>query len=243
MTTGKSMRIATAVLAIALMVGSVAETAAQSALGTVVTLTGYFLNGQTLTPVEANYTVIDGQGKKIGPSSKSNQTDGYLQTGLKPGENYVIRVEDPRYFRQEFRVDIPATGKYLEMSKDFVVRTMEAGRTVAIAPSPFDLKKVTLKTGAEDDLGEMVKILVMNPGTNVEFVCYPDIEGTPDAIQKISSGRAESLKKFFVSKGISAGRISVRAVSSTDPIDPPPIRKAAKGKRYVGPVYMVITKV
>ena len=83
----------------------------------------------------------------------------------------------------------------------------------------------------------------MNPGTNVEFVCYPDVEGSADVIQKISSGRAESLKKFFVSKGISAGRVSVRAVSSTDPIDPPPIRKAAKGKRYIGPVYMVITKV
>ncbi|MBK9183960.1 MAG: hypothetical protein IPM83_12785 [Ignavibacteria bacterium] len=59
----------------------------------------------------------------------------------------------PRYFRQEFRVDIPATGKYLEISKDFVVRTSEAGRTIAIAPSPFDLKKTTLKTGADEDLG------------------------------------------------------------------------------------------
>ena len=78
---------------------------------------------------------------------------------------------------------------------------------------------------------------------NVEFVCYPDAEGSADVIQKISAGRAESLKKFVVAKGVSAGRVSVRAVSSTDPIDPPPIRKAAKGKRYVGPVYMVITKI
>ena len=238
-----SMHIIKTMFIVALVVGTSVAVSAQSALGTVVTLTGYFLSGQSLTPVEANYSVIDGQGKKIGPSSKSNQTDGYLQTGLKPGESYMIRVEDPRYFRQEFRVDIPATGKYLEISKDFVVRAMETGRTVAISPSPFDLKKVVLKTGADDDLSEFVKILIMNPGTNVEFVCYPDVEGSADVIQKISSGRAESLKKFFVAKGVSAGRVSVRAVSSTDPIDPPPIRKAAKGKRYIGPVYMVITKV
>ncbi|MBC8125141.1 MAG: hypothetical protein H7X70_05360 [Candidatus Kapabacteria bacterium] len=238
-----SMRIIKTMFIVALVAGSSVVVSAQSALGTVVTLTGFFLSGQSLTPVEANYSVLDFQGKKIGPSSKSNQTDGYLQTGLKPGESYMIRVEDPRYFRQEFRVDIPATGKYLEISKDFVVRAMETGRTVAIAPSPFDLKKVVLKTGAEDDLSEFVKILIMNPGTNVEFVCYPDVEASADVVQKISSGRAESLKKFFVSKGISAGRVSVRAVSSTDPIDPPPIRKAAKGKRYIGPVYMVITKV
>ncbi|MBK6761516.1 MAG: OmpA family protein [Ignavibacteria bacterium] len=243
MTPMTSMRFITTVATIALLFCSNIAVTAQSALGTVVTLTGYFLNAHTLTPVEANYIVIDAQGKKLGQTSKSNPTDGYLQTGLKPGESYVIRIEDPRYFRQEFRVDIPATGKYLEISKDFVVRTSEAGRTIAIAPSPFDLKKTTLKTGADEDLGEMAKVLIMNPGTNVELVCYPDVEGTADATQKLSSARAEAIKKFFVSKGVSAGRISVRAVSTTDPIDPPPIRKAAKGKRYIGPVYMVITKV
>ena len=238
-----SMRIMKTMFIVALVVGSSIVVSAQSALGSVVTLAGYFLSGQSLTPAEVNYSLIDNQGKKIGQSSKSNPTEGYLQTGLKPGESYIIRVEDPRYFRQEFRVDVPATGKYLEISKDFVVRAMETGHTVAITPSPFDLKKAVLKTGAEDDLSEFVKILIMNPATNVEFVCYPDAEGSADVIQKISAGRAESLKKFVVAKGVSAGRVSVRAVSSTDPIDPPPIRKAAKGKRYVGPVYMVITKI
>jgi len=237
------MSAATIVASIILLsIGSISASA-QSAVGTVVTIAGYFLSAQSLTPVEANYIVIDGQAKKIGQASKSSARDGYLQTGLKPGESYTIRVEDPRYFKQEFRVDIPSTGKYLEISKDFVVRAMETGRTITVAPSPFDLKKTVLKTGSDEDLGEFAKVLILNPGTNIELVCYPDQEGTSDAVQKLSSARAEALKKFFVSKGVSAGRISVRAVSTTDPIDPPPIRKAAKGKRYVGPVYLVVTKI
>ncbi|HLP29485.1 MAG TPA: hypothetical protein VK147_12650, partial [Candidatus Didemnitutus sp.] len=122
MTPTRTMRIITTIATVVLLFGGSVAATAQSALGTVVTLTGYFLNGQTLTPVEASYVVIDAQGKKLGQTSKSNPNDGYLQTGLKPGESYVIRVEDPRYFRQEFRVDIPSTGKYLEISKDFVVR-------------------------------------------------------------------------------------------------------------------------
>jgi outer membrane protein OmpA-like peptidoglycan-associated protein len=243
MNTTKNMRIISVAAAAAFFLAAAIGASAQSAIGTVVTLTGYFLSAQTLTPVEANYIVIDSKGKKVGSSFKSNSTDGYLQTGLKPGESYIIRVEDPRYFRQEFRVEIPSTSKYLEMSKDFVVRAMEAGRTITVSPAPFDLKKTNLKTGAEDDLADIASVLVMNPGANIEIVCYPDVEGTADAVQKISSGRAESLKRFLVSKGVSAGRISIRAVSTTDPIDPPPIRKAAKGKRYVGPTYIVITKV
>lgn len=238
-----TMSVATIVASIVLLSFGAVKLSAQSTVGTVVTIAGYFLNAQTLTPVEVHYIVIDGQAKKLGQTSKSSVKDGYLQTGLKPGESYIIRVEDPRYFKQEFRVDVPATGKYLEISKDFVVRTMETGRVVTISPSPFDVKKSVLKTGSEEDLDQFAKILILNQGTNVELVCYPDQEGVADAIQKMSSARADALKKFFVGKGVSAGRISVRAVSTTDPLDPPPIRKAAKGKRYVGPVYLVVTKI
>jgi len=216
---------------------------AQGAIGTVVTLTGYFVNASSLTPVEANYAVYDSQGKKVGQSFRSSATDGYLQTGLKAGQTYTIRVEDPRYFRQEFAIDIPATSKYLELSKDFVVRTMEAGRKIKVAPVPFDVKKSTLKAGAEDDLADLTRVLSMNPGANIEIVCYPDTEGAADAAQKLSQARAEALKAHFVAKGVSAARISIKAVTTVDPIDPPPIRPTAKGKRYVGPVYLVITKV
>ncbi len=238
-----SMKTIAIALALVAMVGSATVSRAQSAIGTVVTLTGYFLNAQTLTPVEANYVVLDDQGKKIGSAFKSSVADGYLQTGLKPGATYIIRVEDPRYFRQEYKVEIPSTGKYMEISKDFVVRAMVAGRTVAINPAPFELRKSALRPGAEDDLDEVTKILVMNPSANIEIVCYPDAEASAADIQKLSAARAESLKRFFVAKGVSASRISLRAVSTLDPIDPPPIRKAAKGKRYIGPSYLVITKV
>ena len=152
-------------------------------------------------------------------------------------------MEDPRYFRQEFVIDVPATSKYLELSKDFVVRTMEAGRRIKVSPVPFDVKKTALKTGAEDDLADLVRVLTMNPGTNIEIVCYPDTEGAADASQKLSQARADALKEHFVAKGVSAARISIKAVTAVDPIDPPPIRPTAKGKRYVGPVYLVITKV
>jgi len=215
---------------------------AQSAIGTVVTLTGYILNGNTLAPVESNYSLYDVNGKKIGQSSRSNAIDGYLQTGLKPGESYTIKIEDPRYFKQEFKVEIPKTSKYVEISKDFIVRPLESGRMITMAPGPFDVKKTDLKVGVESDINDMARMLIMNPSVNVDVLCYPDeeAEGTSS---RVSTDRGNALKAAFVRAGVSAERINVRVAPSTDPINPPPLRKGAKGKRYVGPVYLVITKV
>ncbi len=232
-----------ALIAIAVLAVSVAPASAQSAIGTVVTLTGYVLDHNTLLPVEANYSVYDGRNKKIGQSRRANPNDGYLVTGLKPGETYKIRIEDPRYFKEEFTVSIPQTGKYTEISKDFIVLKLETGKRLMISPSPFDLKKTSIKTGTEEDLREFAKILVMNPSVNIEIVCYPDEELPANRSMAISQERANALKGFLTQQGVGAGRVTVKVVKETDPLNPPPLRKGAKGKRYIGPVYVYITSV
>lgn len=214
---------------------------AQSAIGTVVTLSGYILNGNTLAPVESNYSLYDVNGKKVGQSNRSNAIEGYLVTGLRPGESYTIKIEDPRYFKQEFKVDIPKTSKYVEISKDFIARPLESGRTITVQPVPFDVKKTTLKVGMENDISDMARMLIMNPSVNVDVLCFPDEETV--GASNLSQMRGNALKAAFVKAGVSGERINVRASPGVDPINPPPLRKSAKGKRYVGPVYLVITKV
>lgn len=236
------MKNLTKIIAVVLVVTAMAIGAsAQSAIGTVVTLSGQILNGNTLAPVESNYSLYDVNGKKIGQSSRSNAIDGYLQTGLKPGETYTIKIEDPRYFKQEFKVDIPKTSKYVEISKDFIVRPLESGRKMVVQPGPFDVKKTTLKVGIENEINDMARMLIMNPSVNVDVLCYPDDETASG--NSVSQSRGDALKAAFVRAGVSAERINVRPASTVDPINPPPLRRGAKGKRYVGPVYLVITKV
>ena len=229
------------VLATAIMMPG--QLISQSAIGTVVTLTGYMLDQATLEPVESNYSVMDETGKKIGRSRKASATDGYLVTGLQPGKTYTIRVEDPRYFKQEYKLVLPSTNKYAEVSHDVVVQKMAAGKKLMVSPSPFDLKKTELKVGVEEDLREMAKILMMNPGVKIELICYPDEQLPANRSAEFSGARGESLKSFLEQQGVNGTRISVKRANSTDPLNPPPLRKGAKGKRYIGPVYMVITSV
>jgi outer membrane protein OmpA-like peptidoglycan-associated protein len=235
-------RIATIAIALLCVAGTV-QLSAQSAICTVITLTGQMLNANTLTAVECSYGLYDATGKKVGQTNRSSASDGYLVTGLRPGESYTIRIEDPRYFKQEYKIDLPKTSKYAEISKDFTVKPMEAGRSLTLAPNPFDVKKSTLKVGAEEVLDDIAKLLIMNPSVSVDIVCYPDADGSADQIQKVSTDRGGAIKAYFMKIGIGAQRVTVRPVSSTDPINPPPIKKGAKGKRYVGAVYVVVTKV
>lgn len=213
-----------------------------STIGTVVTLTGFMLNGNTLNPVEANYAVYE-NGKKVGQSRKSNAVDGFLVTGLKPGGSYTMKIEDPRYFRQEFPISLPQTSKYAEISKDFIVRPMETGRKIMVVPPPFDLRKNVVKSGVEEDIRALAQMLSANPSVSVELVCYPDEDGTPANATTVSTSRGNALKAAFEQNGVGAARVSVRSVNTVDPINPPPLKKGAKGKRYVGSVYIVITKV
>lgn len=209
----------------------------------VVTLAGHVLNANTLQPVEASYSVYDAAGKKVGITNKANPIDGYLVTGLKPGENYTVRIEDPRYFKQEYAISIPKTSKYVEISKDFTVKPMAAGRKFPVQPSVFELRKSTLKVGADGIMKDVSDLLRMNPGVKVDVVCYADESGAADGARKVSTDRGNAIKNFLVQSGVTADRVNVNAQTTTDPINPPPVRKGAKGKRYVGSVYIVVTGV
>jgi len=232
----------TTLIMAALILGSLGLRA-QGTVNTVVTLAGSILNAATLEPVECTFGIYDGAGRKVGQTRRATIGNGYLVTGLQPGEDYKLRIEDPRFFKQEYAIQLPKTSRYLEISKDFTVRTMEAGRKLSLTPNPFDVKKTTLKVGADEILEEVVKILTMNAGVKVDLICYPDAEGAAADIATFTSGRGSALKDHLVKNGINADRINVRAMTTTDPINPPPIRKGAKGKRYVGPVYVVVTSI
>lgn len=232
-----------AVAMVAMTLGASVTLKAQSAIGTVATLTGFVLDAATLLPVESNYAVYDENGKKMGQSRRASAADGFLVTGLQPGATYTLRVEDPRYFKQEFSVTVPKSNKYSEISKDLIVRKLEAGRKILVNPSPFDLRKTDIREGMEEDLRDLAKTLSMNPSVKLEIMCYPDEDVTASKAASISEERGKALKAFLEKAGVNASRITVKTVQTTDPINPPPLKKGAKGKRYTGSVYLQVSGV
>ena len=205
------------------------------------------VTGTVIDQTNRNFTSVmvsfyDENNKKAG-SSKSNSTTGYyFVTGLKQGKKYKIQLESPDYFKDEMEISLPKTNKYAEISRDFTVKPLAKGTKILLDVPPFELKKSKLRVGAEDYLADIQKMMMLNPGVSIEIQSYPDMASEPESMQKFTDERANAIKAFLVEKGVKDTRIFPKGSNAIDSVNPPPMHKTAKGKRYIGTTYIVIVK-
>lgn len=209
----------------------------------VMSVTGTVIDQTTRNPVSILVSFFDRNNKKIGSSKSNSATGYYLVTGLKQGETYKVQLESSDFFKDEYEITLPVSKKYADVSRDFTVKPLVKGARILLEVPPFELKKSKLRVGAEDYLADIKKMLVLNPGVSVEIQTYPDSEGDPAVNEAFTMERAQAIKKYLVDNGVKEQKLSLKASGQTDGVNPPPRYKTAKGKRYIGPIYVVITKV
>ena len=92
----------------------------------------------------------------------------------------------------------------------------------------FDFNKADIKPAFAPILDEAVAALKANPSVNVVIEGHTDSTG-PEAYNKaLSAKRADAVKSYLVSKGISAARLSTVALGESQPIAD---NKTAEGRR------------
>lgn len=211
-------------------------------VGTVVAITGSVFNSVTREPVTAYLVVLDANGKRVNATRSNSAENGYYYiTSLKPGQKYFITVSQPNYFKEKFEIEIANTDKYTEISRDFLITPIQKGIDLPLTISPFELNKSKLRFGSEYLLGDIVSTLINNSEIKVDIICYPDNNLDKQENQILTEERAKALKAFLVENGVNETRISIKPNSSTDPKNPPPIEKRAKGKRYIGSTYIRVS--
>jgi outer membrane protein OmpA-like peptidoglycan-associated protein len=82
----------------------------------------------------------------------------------------------------------------------------------------FQFDKATLTKGAKDTLGVAVRYLKEHGDARVEIQGHTDAKGTEEYNMKLGMRRAESVKKYLGSQGISADRISTKSFGKTQPV-------------------------
>ncbi len=208
-----------------------------------VSLSGNVTNAVTKEPVTVYLKILDSQGKTVtvGRSSAADKGKFFIP-GLQPGETYYVEIKQKDYFHEKYEIKLPNTGKYNEISKDFLVKPLVKGIHIPIAVPPFELNKSKLRFGINEVLDDYKNSLVNNPTINFQILCYPDNDKDKDGNKKLTDERAKSLMNYFVSAGIDLSRITIQGMDQTDPNNPPPKEKTAKGKRYIGTTYIVISE-
>jgi outer membrane protein OmpA-like peptidoglycan-associated protein len=82
----------------------------------------------------------------------------------------------------------------------------------------FETNKYALSQEAQLKLAKLAGIIQAHPGLNLAIEGYTDTTGTPDYNLKLSQQRADAVREFLVSQGLSADTITAKGLGQADPV-------------------------
>lgn len=101
-----------------------------------------------------------------------------------------------------------------------VLQTRQTARGLIVNMNDvlFDTGKATLKPGARVRLAKVAGIIEAYPDLKLEIDGYTDSTGSADFNQELSQQRADSVRSFLVSQGVSDANIVTHGFGKEDPI-------------------------
>lgn len=97
-------------------------------------------------------------------------------------------------------------------------KTLLENKPVCIEGANFEFDSVKLRSGEIKKLDEVVSFAAKYPDAQLESSGHTDSTGTPEYNQKLSEGRAKSVKAYLVNKGVAADRITTVGYGESKPI-------------------------
>ncbi len=92
------------------------------------------------------------------------------------------------------------------------------GLIVNVSDVLFDVDKATLKPGAKVRLAKVAGIILAYPDLKLQVDGYTDSTGSDEHNQALSERRADAVRDFLVSQGVSPENIQARGFGKSDPI-------------------------
>ncbi len=157
----------------------------------------------------------------LGKSSKEifkshTDKDGKFSILLPIGDTYKIKY---RSFTEEVDYSefaVPAERKLYTMN---VKITYQPAKVFVLENVEFDYGKASLRSSSYKALNDLVEVMKLKSRMEIEIGGHTDNIGSDEANLKLSQARAESVKKYLVSKGISASRITAKGYGASMPVD------------------------
>ncbi len=92
----------------------------------------------------------------------------------------------------------------------------------------YEENQAALSAADKEALSKVLKLMTENPGMRVRVEGHTDSQGTERDNMLLSKKRAEQVRKYLISSGISAERIEAKGFGESMPIDS---NKTAKGRK------------
>jgi outer membrane protein OmpA-like peptidoglycan-associated protein len=108
----------------------------------------------------------------------------------------------------------------LRQQLNLILETRETARGLIVNMSDvlFDSGKYTLKPGAREKLAKIGGIILAHPGLKLEVEGHTDNVGSDEYNQRLSEQRANSVRDYLVSQGVSADSVTALGLGKTRPV-------------------------
>ncbi len=139
----------------------------------------------------------------------NTMTDDYGKSFVSGDCNseYNISGTKDDYFTATAVVKTNCSTKHDTLFVELVLEKIVLNKPIVLRDIYYDFDKWNIRPDAAVELDKLVKILLDNPGINIELGSHTDSRGTAEYNRILSQKRAESAVAYIVSKGIDKSRI------------------------------------
>jgi outer membrane protein OmpA-like peptidoglycan-associated protein len=139
-------------------------------------------------------------------------------TGLLPQRSYSLQVAAPGYNLVSDRFEVGAIGARIE--KTYRLVPLEDNQRVVLQNILFQTDSTRIQPVAKSELDAVARWLSVNPKVNLVLEGHTDNQGAAAYNRSLSQGRAESVKKALVERGIDASRLEAKGYGPDRPVAP-----------------------
>ncbi len=148
------------------------------------------------------------------------QAEAARQAALAEEAKLTTEKADALKAKQQAEEDAQALRHKLEQQLNMILQTRDTARGLIVNMSDvlFDFNQATLKPGAKEKLAKVSGILLAYPALHLSVEGYTDSIGTPEYNMKLSQRRADSVRDYLVSHGISADNVQAIGKGEANPV-------------------------
>ena len=193
------------------------------------TITMHVTDSKTGKPITASVMLVDTTDNKTISTLTHYASSAKVSSKLPVGQYYSALVKADNYQQQLFSVGQQGLDD-IEMT--FAMTPIEK-RTYILENMFFASNETTILPQSEPSLKELYEMLRDNPGVRIRITGHTDWVGTDEDNQKLSEGRAASVKQSMVDRGIDPARIETEGKGESMPIATNETEKGRQRNRRV----------
>lgn len=184
----------------------------------VVLVSGVVLNAVTRKPLEADVVCQVLQGEKDSIRTEYNPETGEYKLILPIKKRYGLHSSKEGFLSASEEVDLRNEKRYREIKRNILLVPIEEGSKIVLNTVYFPQSRAELDSSSLSELDRLVDALNEHPGVEITLEGHTDNQGDFNANIVLSQQRVDAVKRYLVSKGVSARRISSKGYGSSRPI-------------------------